>query len=73
MYQPHEQRVVDEKRDLDERPKKLKAFIEPWPGNSAIFDSLSPEEQELMELQRHAMEVLSYVLGKRIALFDKAK
>lgn len=39
--QPHQQRVVDEKTELDDKRTKLKAFIE---GN-AIFAGL-PEEKK---------------------------
>lgn len=60
----YQQRVVDEKNELDERLEKLVAF-----SNSDFFAGLPAAEQERMNTQRHLMCGLSAVLGARIAAF----
>lgn len=62
---PHQQRVVDEKSDLDEKIAKLHAFIE---GND-FFRTLPSDEQERLRQQRLAMTVYSDILGERIQHF----
>ncbi len=62
--EPYQQRVVDEKADLDARREKLGAF-----KNSAAFTLLSWQEQERLNTQAHLMTMLSAVLGERIAAF----
>lgn len=62
--QPHQQRVVDEKAELDDRLDKLCLF-----SNSRTFASLPIAEQERLNTQRHLMCALSAVLGARIAAF----
>jgi|GEM_PF-1620193 len=62
--QPHQQRVVDEKRDLDERLAKLVAFF-----NTPIFAGLDEEERQRLEHQAAAMQEYSTILGERIAAF----
>lgn len=62
---PHEQRVVDEKAELDERLSKLCTFT-----RSAMFLTLPLAEQERMNTQQHLMCALSAVLGARIAAFE---
>lgn len=62
--QPHQQRVVDEKAELDERLGKLHAFLK-----TGIFKSLPDEDQILMDRQARAMRMLSGILGERIARF----
>lgn len=64
-YAPHEQRVVDEKRDLDEKREKLRAFIE----GRGKFEQLDTEDQILLRNQFGAMNVYSAVLAQRIARF----
>lgn len=63
-YAPHQQRVVDEKKELDEKREKLGAF-----KNSNLFASLSWQEQERLNTQAHIMTMYSAVLGERIAAF----
>lgn len=63
--EPHQQRVVDEKQELDERAAKLSDFI----GNNPLFEAIDPEEQERMKLQNDIMWQLSEVLGQRISAF----
>lgn len=62
--QPHQQRVVDEKRELDEKLTKLDAF-----GRTELFKSLPAEEQGRLNRQHSLMEQYSAVLGERIAAF----
>lgn len=64
-YAPHQQRVVDEKTDLDDRTAKLSTFIESNP----IFATLVPAEQERLREQHEIMLKYSDILGKRIAAF----
>ena len=61
--QPHQQRVVDEKKDLDEKATNLSEFI----GHSPIFDTLDPAEQERLKEQSDIMWQYSEILGARIA------
>jgi hypothetical protein len=63
--QPFQQRVVDEKRELDEKSEKLLAFI-----NGKIFQSLTSAEQERMHRQWQYMNGYSGVLGERIEAFE---
>lgn len=63
--QPHQQRVVDEKKDLDDRAKKLSDFI----GNNPMFESLPADEKERLRLQNDIMWQYSEVLGQRIEHF----
>lgn len=62
---PHEQRVVDEKSEIDEKARKLSEFI----GNNPLFEDLDPAEQERMKEQNDIMWQYSEILGKRIAAF----
>lgn len=64
MYAPHEQRVVDEKAELDERREKLTAFY-----STPIFHGLPESEQSRLLRQGVAMRAYSEVLGERIAAF----
>ncbi len=61
---PHQQRVVDEKQELDEKREKLGAF-----KNTDLFASLPWQEQERLNTQAHVMTMYSAVLGARIAAF----
>ena len=63
--QPHEQRVVDEKSELDAKLKKLDEFIE----TSPIFLSLSPRAQSLLYYQGLIMTEYSNILDQRISEF----
>ena len=62
--QPHQQRVVTEKAELDEKLAKLDAF-----GRTTLFASLPAEEQGRLNRQHSLMEQYSAVLGERIAAF----
>ena len=63
--QPHQQRVIDEKADLDARAAKLSEFI----GLNPFFEKLDPQEQERMKIQNDIMWQYSEILGQRIAAF----
>lgn len=61
---PHQQRVVDEKAELDDRRAKLDAFYA-----TPIFHGLSEAEQQRLQRQGLAMTTYSEILGERIAAF----
>jgi hypothetical protein len=61
---PHQQRVLDEKVELDERLKKLSAFVV-----TDAFNRLDSTDRELLLEQEDAMTTYSDVLGRRIANF----
>lgn len=61
----HQQLVVDEKRELDERLAKLDAFI----LDNPIWTTLDDDEKERMARQSKAMAQYSQVLGERVAAF----
>lgn len=63
--QPHQQRVIDEKRELDEKREKLGEF-----KNKEFFLKLTWQEQERLNTQAHIMTMYSAVLGERIAAFN---
>lgn len=62
--QPHQQRVVMEKAELDERIQKLFAFQQ-----TTTFESLHPAEQERLFNQLSAMRPYAEILRQRIATF----
>jgi len=62
--QDFQQRVVDEKKELDEKVTKLRAFI-----HTEQFDSLDGNEKIRLWRQADAMGVYSSVLGERIEAF----
>jgi len=66
--QPHEERVVIEKQELDEKLAKLKAFC--FDPGSPVFRALTPVDRDLLEDQYTAMEQYSQILGKRISRFS---
>lgn len=61
---PHEERVVAEKTELDEKISKLTAFI-----FSLKFDSLTSEEKDRLSRQHRHMQEYSAVLEERIDSF----
>ena len=63
---PHQQRVVDEKTELDSKREKLGEF-----KNMDAFARLPWQEQERLNTQAHIMTMYSAVLGERIAAFAK--
>ena len=69
--EPHQQRMVDEWRQLDERYEKLLNFIE---GNNLgskrdVFATLPETEQKLIKRQLEAMYQYRYLLRERIIPF----
>lgn len=64
---PHQQRVVDEKAELDARLAKLIPFFD-----TAIFAGLGGAEQSRLRQQSHAMACYSAILGERIDAFAPA-
>lgn len=63
--QPHQQRMLDEKAQLDPRVKALQAFVE-----TPLFASLDSSEQFDQHDQLNAMERYQAALGRRIARFQ---
>ena len=65
-YAPHQQRVIEEKRELDEKIQKLTAFI-----YSEKFVSIVSDDDERIRLlqQDEVMRQYSRVLCNRIASF----
>jgi hypothetical protein len=62
--QPFQQRVVDEKKELDEKLAKLVAFFD-----TEMFANVPADEQKRLHLQCKTMEQYSTILGQRIAAF----
>jgi hypothetical protein len=65
--QPHQQRVVVEKTELDDKIDKLDAF-----RAGTIFSSLPEDEQDRLNQQLSFMRSYSGVLADRIAAFPAA-
>jgi len=65
--QPHQERVIAEKKELDGKLEKLHAFC--FGLDTKIFGSLSPEERDRLERQYDAMKVYSGILAERIKAF----
>lgn len=66
MFQPHEQRVVEEKSQLDEKIKKLSDFFA-----GPVYPTLPNDDRILLIEQRTQMMEYSNTLMKRIARFNK--
>lgn len=64
---PHQQRVVEEKAELDERLAKLVAFT-----RTPIFAGLDSAERCRLDQQAATMAMYSDILGDRIAAFPSA-
>lgn len=65
--QPHEQRVIDEKKELDEKRTKLTEFI----NGSEIYKSLGDEDKRLLNQQLRYMDGYAQILELRIERFNK--
>lgn len=61
---PHQQRVLDEKAELDERLSKLVGFF-----STSIFHAIPESEQIRLESQAAVMRKYSVILGERIVNF----
>lgn len=66
-FQPHQVRVVEEKKDLDEKREKLLQFF-----NTPTFRKLPQSEKTLLRLQHSIMGIYSDILNQRIAGFVPA-
>lgn len=62
---PHQERVVTEKNELDEKLDKLLVFI----NSSPVFAGLDPAEKGRLWQQAGVMRWYSQILGDRIAAF----
>ncbi|MDN6228453.1 MAG: hypothetical protein L0J12_04410 [Enterobacterales bacterium] len=63
--EPHQQRVVDEANELEDKLTKLSAFIE----SSPVFAGLDSMQQDLLKAQAGAMSAYLQILKLRIASF----
>lgn len=63
--QPWQQRVIDERKELDQKRAALDAFV-----LSPAFEALAIPDRLLMRYQQHHMAQYSGVLGQRIARFE---
>ncbi len=62
--QPHQQRVIDEYKELFDRTRKLAEFFD-----TKIFTSLDPKEQDRLTRQWQHMQQYGQVLSERISAF----
>lgn len=62
--QEFQQRVIDEKKELDEKRGKLSSFL-----TTDIFRHLPGTERERLLRQSYLMSQYSIVLGERIGAF----
>lgn len=65
VYAPHQQRVVEEKRELDNKIELLRKFV----TTSPIFEGLDIQEQGRLRKQLVYMNCYSDILGDRIRNF----
>jgi len=65
MLEPHQQRVVTEKEELDEKISKLSAFLE-----TDMFSKLKHKDAELLSKQIIIMSKYSTILKERIDEFS---
>lgn len=65
---PYQQRLVDEKAELDKKAKALSDFI----GLNDEFEKIDPDEQERMKEQCEIMWQYSEILGARISAFGNS-
>lgn len=62
--QPYQERVVVEKRELDEKLVKLDSFLE-----GPVFFHLPVDERSRLSSQYGVMQEYSRILGERIGAF----
>lgn len=65
LLKPFQQRVVDEKRELDEKLARLTNFV-----STETFLDLPKAEKDRLNRQHEAMIDYSQVLAERIAAFE---
>ena len=63
---PWQERVVEEKKELDIKIGKLIVFMDV----NSIFQSLDVKEKSTLREQLGAMNLYSYLLGERIDRFE---
>jgi hypothetical protein len=63
--QAHEERVIQEKADLDFKIEKLNVFI----SSSTTYQFMLQEDKRLLAEQQNAMKSYSHILGRRIERF----
>jgi hypothetical protein len=63
--QAHEERVIQEKADLDAKIEKLNLFI----MSSTTYQFMLEEDKRLLALQHSSMQDYSFYLGRRIERF----
>lgn len=63
----YQERVIKERRELEEKATKLSKFI----GLSPLFDDINQDEQELMKEQCEIMWQYYEILCWRIATFSQ--
>lgn len=63
--QPHQERVIEEKQELDNRINKLSSFFD-----TNIFSSINKDEQGRLIRQYEYMKLYSKVLSERIENFN---
>ena len=61
---PHQQRVVDEKAELDLKIEKLDKFLD-----SENSENIPQKELKILVMQSMAMQNYSLILGARITAF----
>ena len=66
--QDYQQRVIDEKKDLDAKIERLETFID----GSAMFAELPSDEIIRLRRQVYTMRLYSEILRDRIAAFKSA-
>lgn len=64
--QLYQERVIEEKNQLDEKLNKLRIFF-----YSDVFKGLDPEEQARLRFQELIMKSYSEILHQRIEAFQK--
>jgi hypothetical protein len=62
--QPHQKRVIDEKKELDDKIEALTNFI-----GTPTYHSITHQDQFLLRRQLVAMSEYSAILRERIDLF----
>lgn len=62
--EPHQLRVMDERRELDEKRAKLQEFLK-----GELFKTLDPAEQFRLQTQCSVMCLYSNILTARIEAF----
>lgn len=65
-YSPYQQRVINERTELNEKLKKLNDFLK-----CSYFSELSSTIQSLLLVQSSVMSAYSQILTARIDLFEE--